>query len=120
MRSLLPRNSELYTNLTEVILAHPKVASVAAKCRARARKTVVGIDGQYSVLLNVLYQVPHGQPGSSAESTDNDLHTFLTVQCKDTVLLARAYPSEAAPHQIDALKARRRRGGCRGCPHDHV
>ncbi len=84
-------------------MKHPRLVWATAQARARADKRVLGIDGQYSVLMNVLYQVPHGQPAPLVDTCPTDAHTFLTVQCKDSVLLARPYPSEAFEHQIDAL-----------------
>jgi hypothetical protein len=81
-------------------------------CRAAADKRVVGIDGQHSTLLSVLYQTPHGgkRDKSKEEPTDGS-HVMLSVTCYDSVLLTKAAPSEFFTWQFEALKEAVGEGG---------
>jgi hypothetical protein len=100
----LPTDDRLVATLFEKLLEHPRVREIKESCRAKANKAVVGIDGQFSTLMSVLYQTPHGQKkDKDTENQGPDLHVFLTVQCEDSVLVVHPAPSEKVEHQIAAL-----------------
>ena len=87
---LLPTYRAIYHTLCERLLAHRVVTRIISDCRKSVDKGVIAIDGQYSTLLSVLYQTPHGQKiDRSVTSDQQDLRTVLSVQCKDAVLLAQ-------------------------------
>ena len=59
--SLLPRPlSPGFLTFVEKVLQHPLVDAAEALCRAAADKRVLASDGQYSTLMGVIYQSPHG------------------------------------------------------------
>ena len=101
---LLPRWSAIYTTVLESLMGHPKVQLMMQRCRSAADKRIVGIDGQYSTLLNVLYQTPHGTRRKSDQEGDDGVYVNLTVQCNTSVLLTSPTFSEAYPNQVAALK----------------
>ena len=93
----------IHKTLVEKRLAHPMIKAMTEKARSHADKTVVGIDGQHSTLLSVLYQTRHGDRKEDADLPHTPgLHVQLSVQTQDTVLLVKPYPSEG--HQIGALR----------------
>ena len=79
-RYLIPSKRAIFHTMAEDVLRHPVVRRVREVCRHVADKTVIGIDGQYSTLLSVLYQQKHGHR-TQGSSTKSDLHVQLSVQC---------------------------------------
>jgi hypothetical protein len=67
-------------------------------------KRVVGIDGQWSTSMSVLYQTPHGKKFSEPTREPKGLRVLLTVQCKCGILLIKAAPSEHSKHVLDAIE----------------
>ena len=104
------------------------------QCRNNVDKTAVGIDGQFSIFLGVLYQIPHGAPhhaddmsvisdgdteadaegaevDSGDEEAETDIHVGLSVQCATAVLGVFPKPSEGVSHQVKSLEAALGPGG---------
>ena len=98
----LPTNEQTYLiPLAELLLSMPLVNCAVSNCRRAADKRVIGIDAQFSTLMTVLYQTPHGatsayDAGGEEESAVRCIHT---VRCKDTVLLTRTDFSEHVDRQ---------------------
>ena len=103
MSFFVPPHFDFWHTLREEIFAHSRVASMIGLCRVQADTTVLAIDGQYSSVLNVLYQVPHGRARSSTPSDVTDIHTMLTVTCPDGVLDIVPSHSEGFPDLRSAL-----------------
>jgi hypothetical protein len=100
---LLPKDPAIFKTLCEAILAHPLVIRAMDKCRAEANVSWLGGDGQYSTLMGVLYQTPHGKrklvnDGPHAPGA----RVNFTVQGPDAVLLTKPLPSEGPQHVIPA------------------
>jgi hypothetical protein len=105
MGYLLPQYSNIFRTFCEAVLGHPMLLEIMSELRAKADKRIVGIDGQYSTVMSVLYQRSHGQAKAPTPTNGNDeIHVLLTVQCKESVLLVHPAPSEAAPYQLAALR----------------
>ena len=64
---LLPTDHRLYLSLCEAVLQHPFTTTLLSKMRESMDKAVLGIDGQYSTLLSVLYQAKHGGRSQCAQ-----------------------------------------------------
>ena len=79
-RYLLPSDRAVFHTMAEDMLRHPIMQRMREICRRTADKTVIGIDGQYSTLLSVLYQQKHGKR-TVASSENPGLHVQLSVQC---------------------------------------
>jgi hypothetical protein len=112
-RYLMPTFDHLIHSLAEALMERVELTSIKERARARADKTVLGIDGQYKPCMGVLYQTPHGQSinlaykdeGQQGPSPDGaSMRVMLTVQCLDSVLLVKPAPSEGFKHQIEALR----------------
>ena len=97
---LFPDDSAIHLSFVEGLLRHCRIKNMITKCREEADKTVIGIDGQYSTLLSVLYQTQHGASGAERKT---GVHVQLSVQCMDSVLLVKPAPSEAFVHAKKAL-----------------
>eukprot|EP00974_Lingulodinium_polyedra_P056484 5433031-Lingulodinium_polyedra.AAC.1 len=52
-------------SIAEGLLRNPIVKTALQECRKLADKTVLGMDAQYSTLMNALYQIPDGQTKES-------------------------------------------------------
>ena len=79
-RYLLPSKRDIFRTMAEDMLRHPIMRKMREICRRAADKTVIGIDGQCSTLLSVLYQRKHGER-VRASSNNAGLHVQLSVQC---------------------------------------
>eukprot|EP00974_Lingulodinium_polyedra_P051874 4988502-Lingulodinium_polyedra.AAC.1 len=73
-------------SIAEGLLRSPIVKTALQECRKLADKTVLGIDAQYSTLMNVLYQVPHGQTkeGDARAGVETETRCIHTVRGRDT------------------------------------
>ena len=101
---LLPTNRAIYHTMCEQLMKHPVITDILACTRKQADKRVVGIDGQYSVLMSVLYQTQLGtEPDKTVAQPTEQLHVVLSVQCQDTILLVKPAPWETYPYLVDAL-----------------
>ena len=101
-RHLLPIDASLRHTVSEVILSLPVVKAVETDCRNRCDKSVVGINGQYSAFLGVLYQSKHGKKKVDCPDAPN-IHVGLSVQCKDSILLVKPAKDETVVNQLAAL-----------------
>lgn len=89
---------------------------VHKRFRSSVEKRIVEIDGQFSTLLSVVYQTPHGSkhlpPYDSSETgCDKDaapraflLKVFHTVRSSGVALLVEPQPSEHWEYQLDSLR----------------
>ena len=101
--NFIPTDRWIYATLCETLVDHPVIRSKLQMARSAVDKTVLGIDGQYSALLSVLYQEKHGAQSRPTADDSQEVHVLLTVQCLESVLLVKAAPSEAPRHQVEAL-----------------
>lgn len=71
-------------------MQHQVLKKIVSDCRKGADKRVIAIDGQYKSLLSILYQTPHGKKvDREVEDDTEQLHTILSVACRDAVLLVK-------------------------------
>lgn len=107
-RGLLPADHRLYHTACEGLLDHAIVKDVLQRAREAQNRAVISIDGQYSALLGVLYQVPHGTKRKDADgvegNVEDEVHAMLTMATPDAVLLVKAAPSEAPTHHVAAIQ----------------
>ena len=85
------------------------------RCRSLAPKAVLTIDGTYKILLGVLYQAKHGQRHHDRDTLNTyapNLHCALNVACSRSILLVKAFASEALEHQLAALREACGETGC--------
>ncbi|CAK0896519.1 unnamed protein product [Prorocentrum cordatum] len=87
-RYLLPSGRDVLHAMAEDMLRHPIMQRMRVICRRTADETAIGIDGQCSVLLSVLYQQKHGQR-SGAISDSFVLHLQLSAQCPGVARVLR-------------------------------
>ncbi len=66
-------------------------------------KRVMCIDGQYSTLMSVVYQKPHGSDSANQDCGKTDIHVFHTVRADSATLLVKPQYSEAQSCQLDSL-----------------
>ena len=68
-------------------------------------RTVLTIDGQYTVCKPIIGQIPIGQPRHGKPMEPEDIQTVLTVCSPDGLLAASPYQTEDLPFQLAALRA---------------
>eukprot|EP00974_Lingulodinium_polyedra_P042528 4083014-Lingulodinium_polyedra.AAC.1 len=70
-----------------------------------ADKKVLAIDAQYSTLMNVIYQLPHGavKDSTGAGREPGAIRCIHTVRGHDTVLLTKVAGTEGLGPQLQSL-----------------
>ena len=83
---------------------HAAVGQIVGRYRAAADKSVIAIDSQFSTLMNVTYQAPHGVLiDHNQPDAPNNCKCFHTVRCAKSVLLVKPKRSEQGSLQIDSV-----------------
>ena len=86
------------------MFTHSVAAAANELCRKAADTGILSIDGQYSSMLDTLYQLKFGMSGGDMEVHSTDLRVILTVTSPDGVLQVGAYTHESdIQNQVDAL-----------------
>ena len=105
----LPADSgPICISLIDALLKHPSVMKACTECRRIANKKVLAIDAQFSTLMNVLYQVPHGsntEEGANDANESQHRHCIHTVRAADTLLLTVTRKGEGFEDQFASLSA---------------
>ena len=80
--------ANVFITALECLMDSASVRGIERRCRAHADLRVLAIDGQFSTLMNVVYQVPHGatEPQDHGRST-SDVRVFHTMRSYDSTLL---------------------------------
>ena len=96
--------SPMILSLFCTVMNHPVVKKAAYICPSKADKTVRSIEGQFSIVTNVLYQVPHGTSGCY-QSMDHaqERHCIQTVRGIDSLLLGRPRENEGLLDLLQSL-----------------
>ena len=96
--------SPMILSLFGTVMNHPVVKKAAYICSPKADKTVLSIDGQFSIATNVLCQVPHGTSGCyQSMDRSQERHCIQTVRGIDSLLLARARENEGLLDLLQSL-----------------
>ena len=102
MADLLPGDHNLVNYFRAIVLGHPLVCRQLETCTAEHGFPVLGIDGQHSVLLGVVWQPRHGQPTHGLLSAPDELHAMFPVISPEGIVHVKPYPSEAFQNQVAA------------------
>ena len=96
--------SPMILSLFGTVMNHPVVKKAAYICLSKADKTVLTIDGQFSIGTNVLCQVAHGT-SECHQSKDHaqERHCIQTVRGVDSLLLARPRENEGLLDLLQSL-----------------
>ena len=92
--------------LIDNLMIHPVVKKAFDGCCKAATKRVLGIDAQFSTMMGVLYQIPHGiNADRNADQLPplDEIHCIQTVRANDTVLLTKTKYSESFTAQLESL-----------------
>lgn len=102
---LLPKSAPHFNSTCEALFEHPVLQTVVANARAKFDKSIITVDGQWSSMLSVLYQHPHGhaRPHEPNPAAPNK-HVALSVRCPAAVLNVEAMPSEKLEYQLAVLR----------------
>ena len=105
MAHLVPTDGSLWLTLREDLFAHPVIKQAHLHCKEATDKRVLAIDGQYSTLMNILYQVPHGSRISETVGQGRDARVLLSVRSADSIIHLHVAPNEGIEHQRIALNS---------------
>ena len=106
MGHLVPTDGSLWLTLREDLFTHPVIKQAHLHCKEAAGKVVLAIDGQYSTLMNILYQVPHGSRVSETVGQGRDARVLLlSVGSADSTIHLLVAPNEEIEHQRIALNS---------------
>ena len=101
---LLPAaTGPLIGNIVGKLMSHPSILDIVQHIRDSTPKTIIEIDAQYSVLNNVLYQIPHGEARDGLALDESEMHAIITVRASRTTLIVSPKPSENIRYQLQAI-----------------